>query len=250
MPVKEGLSDIIVILDRSGSMKSVQMDTIESLNGFIKDQKAVPGEARFTLVQFDTRHVPGDSDGAARTRGVSWGRPVIETIRERVDLADVEDLTEADYEPHGGTPLWDACGITVTRMGKVFADLPEDERPEHVIACIVTDGYENQSQEWKLEPLQALIKDQQEKWGWDFVYLGAGVDAVEESRSLGIIADPSAANVKQFASVDGMATRGAVGMSASVAAYRTKGTERSATYAAQAVAADEAEKKAPEANGR
>lgn len=120
--MKQGLTEIVVILDRSGSMESIRDDAIGGFNAFMESQKAVAGEATSTLVQFNT---------------------TLETVHENVPLQDMPLLDSKTYVPGGGTALLDAVGLTVDRVGKRLAVTPEDKRPEKVMVAILTDGEEN-----------------------------------------------------------------------------------------------------------
>ncbi len=162
---KQGLTEIVCVLDRSGSMESVREDSIGGFNRFLKDQKAAPGEARMTVTIFDT---------------------VYEIIHDGKPIAEVPDLTHETYIPRGMTALLDAVGRTIDNVGARLKGLTEDERPEKVIFVILTDGQENASKEYTREKLLASINHQQEKYGWEFLYLGANQDAFAVARGIGI----------------------------------------------------------------
>jgi len=185
--MKTDLTDISVVLDRSGSMQSVRNDTIGGFNAFLKTQKEAPGEALFTLVQFDDQY---------------------EVVYSGKNIKDVPDLTEKTFVPRGMTALLDAIGRTINATGSRLATMPEDERPSKVIFVILTDGDENASKELTKEKVNELIKHQTEAYQWDFVFLGANQDAIKAGASMGIMAGNSmsyAANAKgtaaAFASV-------------------------------------------------
>lgn len=178
--MKKGTSEIVVVLDRSGSMMSIKQDAIGGFNQFVEEQKAVPGEAFLTFVQFDTRDPH-------------------EIIHERVPLADVPLLTDEVFRPRGGTPLYDALGWTINHIGALLDKQKEDEKPEHVIFAILTDGQENSSHEFSKAALFAKVTEQQEKYDWKFIYLGANQDAMAESAGIGIKFDAAAQNVAAFA---------------------------------------------------
>lgn len=156
------LTEIIAILDRSGSMSIVKRDTEGAFNAYVADQRKVPGEAKLSLVQFDTK---------------------IETVYATRPLSDVPPL---DLKPRGLTALYDAIGFTVVDFGEQFARMNEDIRPGKVIVVILTDGEENSSQEWTAARLKPLIEEQTTKYGWTFLYLGANQDAVFEGGKIGI----------------------------------------------------------------
>lgn len=161
------LCEIIALLDRSGSMRTILTDTIGGFNAFVNEQKKAPGECAMTLVQFD-------ADG---------GKSLIDTIYESKPIAEVPDLI---LEPRGWTPLLDAIGTTVTKIGKRYADTPEEKRPGKVIFMIITDGAENVSKEFDRAQIKKLIEEQTKVWKWEFTYLGANVDAFAEAASIGI----------------------------------------------------------------
>lgn len=193
--MKENYTHITLILDRSGSMMSVRGDVIGGVNRFIEEQKAVPGECTFTLVQFD------DSDP-------------YETIVDFKPIAEVKPLGD-EYSPRGWTPLYDAVGLGIVRTGEKLASLPGDQRPSKVVFVTQTDGMENRSKEYTRERVAAMTKDQTEKYGWQFVYLGANQDALAVGASIGTSRGTSANYAEQK-------TSGAIQLcSANVASYRT-----------------------------
>lgn len=158
---------IAVLLDRSGSMETVKADTEGGFNAFIDAQRAEPGEARVTLAQFDTHY---------------------EVVYSNRPIADVGRL---ELQPRGGTALYDALGRLVTDVGAELAALPEAERPGTVIVVVLTDGHENSSREWTHAAITAVIKRQEAEYSWDFLFLGANMDAVAIGTSLGFAADKS-----------------------------------------------------------
>lgn len=158
---------IAVLLDRSGSMEAVKSDTEGGFNAFVDSQRAEPGEARVTLAQFDTQY---------------------EVVYADRPLADVPRLA---LQPRGGTALYDSLGRIITDTGAELAALPEHERPGTVIVVVLTDGHENSSREWSHEAVTAAIKRQESEYAWDFVFLGANMDAVAIGTSLGFAADKS-----------------------------------------------------------
>lgn len=159
---KKDLTEIVVVLDRSGSMGSIQKDMEGGFDKFIQDQCAVPGPCNVTLTQFDTEY-----------EVVYSGRP----------LTDVPKLVLA---PRGSTALHDAMGKTINDTGARLAALPEDQRPERVLFVVISDGHENASREYTHDRVADMIKHQQEKYNWQFVYFGANQDAVLVAQSLNI----------------------------------------------------------------
>lgn len=163
--MKDNLTEIVFILDKSGSMGRLRSDTIGGYNTYIEDQKKEPGEAFLTTVLFDDKYV---------------------LLHDHVDLKEVQPLTERDYRPGGCTALMDAIGKTINSVGQRMANAPEEERPAHVIFVITTDGYENASKEFDRAKVKAMIEHQQSKYSWTFLFLGAGIDAYSEAESIGI----------------------------------------------------------------
>ncbi len=169
--MKKGLTKIIFLVDRSGSMQTVAKDMIGGFNSFIKNQKENNlGECRVSFYQFDT---------------------VYEKVFENVEVQLVQDLTDETFVPRGGTALLDAMGITINTVGAELAALSEDERPEKVLVVIITDGEENSSKEFKSDQIKSMVQLQTEKYSWQFVYLGANQDAWSVGQSMGINAKSS-----------------------------------------------------------
>lgn len=164
--MKANYTHIVLVLDKSGSMASVRKDTVGSVSNFIKDQKDVPGEATFQMVQFDSTVAPG----------------------EIMDIKMVRDFTMHDYNPGGGTALFDAIGKAINDTGEFLKSKPENDKPSRVIVVIVTDGEENSSREFGLEKIKSMITHQQDVYKWNFVFLGANIDAFSVSATLGISA--------------------------------------------------------------
>ncbi len=177
MPNKN-LTEVIAILDRSGSMDSSVDDVIEGFNGFVEEQKGIKGECRFTLVGFDSKG--------------PWGSqvPVIETLYEGIDVKEVLLLNNDTYFARGGTPLNDAIGLSIDRAGERFAALAEEDRPAKVIIFVSTDGEENASIEFPGRGnvnLKAKIKHQEEKYNWQFVFTAGDIDAYAAGAQLGVV---------------------------------------------------------------
>ena len=163
--MKENLTEIVFILDQSGSMGHLRDDTIGGYNTYVEDQKKEPGEAYLTTVLFDDCYI---------------------VLHDHIKIQDVPVLTEKYYRPGGCTALMDAIGRTITSVGRRLADTPEEERPAHVIFVITTDGYENASKEYTREKVKQMIEHQQSKYSWTFLFFGAGIDAYQEAESIGI----------------------------------------------------------------
>lgn len=168
------LTDVTIILDRSGSMESIATDTIGGFNHFLEDQKKAQGECLLSLVQFDHEYTP-----------VHSARPV----------RDVPPLTTKTYVPRGVTALLDAMGRTIVTTGERLAALDESARPGKVVVVVITDGLENASSEYTRDRVFALVKQQRESYSWEFVFLGANQDAILAGAGVAV----AAANAMTFA---------------------------------------------------
>lgn len=169
--MKDNYSHIAIVLDRSGSMSSVKEETISGLNNLFKEQQILPGvNATVSLVQFDDKY---------------------EVNYEFKDLQKVPMLTNETYVPRGYTALLDAIGKTIVSTGERLAAIPESSRPAKVIFVIQTDGIENASREYTRERIKEMITHQKEKYFWEFIFLGAGQDAITVGASYGINAKSS-----------------------------------------------------------
>lgn len=156
------LTELVLIVDRSGSMSKISSDAEGGLNAFLEEQREnTPGKVQVTLVEFDHE---------------------INTLH---DGADIEDVKPYKLVPRGTTALLDAVGFTINKVGERLANTREEERPGRVIVVVVTDGLENSSKEFKKKDLLDKIEHQKEKYSWEFVYLGANQDAFAEGSSLG-----------------------------------------------------------------
>lgn len=163
--MNEQATHITIVLDRSGSMESVREDTIGGFNVFLNEQKAEPGQATLTLVQFDNEY---------------------EVVYDTLPLAKVPPLTQKTFQPRGSTALLDAIGRAMNETGKRLAEMPDSERPGKVLLVIMTDGYENASQEFTSEQIFQKITHQREVYSWQIVFIGANQDAIATGSSLGI----------------------------------------------------------------
>jgi uncharacterized protein YegL len=162
---KQDLTEIVVILDRSGSMTSIKKDAIGGFNTFLESQQKLDGEATMTVVQFDNEYL---------------------VTVNGVNIQNVEPLNDTTFVPRGGTALLDAIGRTLNEVGARLASTSEDDRPEKVIVVILTDGQENSSHEFKRSQINEMITLQKEKYSWEFIFLAAGQDAMAEAMSMGI----------------------------------------------------------------
>ena len=193
--MKQELSEIICIIDRSGSMGSIKSDAIGGFNSFLEEQKKQPGEANLTYIQFNTKY---------------------EVVHENKPLKDANPIDENIFIPRGNTALLDAIGKTVDVTGRRLANMLEESRPEKVIVAILTDGKENSSTQYNLSKIKKMISHQKEKYSWEFIFLGANQDAFAEAAKIGIDAKDSFNFV-----ATGQGVRSAYGkMSDSVSKYR------------------------------
>ena len=166
--MKKGLTEMVFIIDKSGSMEGLEKDTIGGFNSMLKEQQAVEGEAVVTTVLFDNRY---------------------ELLHDRIDIRAVSPLTEKNYTVGGNTALLDALGKTIRKIRDVQEHTAENYRAEKVLFIIITDGEENASREYSAERIKARIEYQKQKYGWEFVFFGANMDAVLEAEKLGISAE-------------------------------------------------------------
>lgn len=163
--MKKGLTELVFILDKSGSMGGLEADTIGGYNAMLEKQKAVKGEARITTVLFD--------DG-------------YELLHDRIDLRAVGPISGKEYCVGGSTALIDAIGRTIHKISKVQKSTAKAYRAEKVLFVIITDGEENASREYAIEDVRAQIEQKKEEHGWEFLFLGANIDAVETAWHFGI----------------------------------------------------------------
>ena len=162
--MKDNFTRIAIILDRSGSMESCKESTVAGFNEFIRTQRELPGEAIVKLVQFDDQY---------------------ETVFD-VNLKSCPELTQNTFVPRGSTALLDAQGRTIVELGKELAALPEQDRPSKVIVVTLTDGLENASKHYNIQQIGELIREQRDKYSWDFVFLGANQDAIATAEAMNI----------------------------------------------------------------
>ena len=166
--MKKNLTEMVFILDRSGSMRNLTSDTIGGFNSMIENQKNEDGEAYVTTVLFDDDY---------------------EILHNHVNIQDIKPITSKEYYARGMTALLDAIGKTINAIGNRLSITPEEERPDKVIFVITTDGLENTSREFNKKTIKEMIEHQQDKYSWTFMFLGANMDAVSEAASLGINTD-------------------------------------------------------------
>jgi len=169
--MKKNLTEIVFILDRSGSMQGLEKDTIGGFNAMLEKQKKQEGEALVSTVLFDNEST---------------------VLHDRVDIQKMEPMTQRDYFVGGCTALLDAVGDAIHHIGNVHKYAREEDRPEKTVFVITTDGMENASCKYTYEKVKKMISRQQEKHGWEFLFLGANIDAAKEAARFGIHADRAA----------------------------------------------------------
>lgn len=166
--MKKNLTQLVFILDRSGSMTGLESDTIGGFNSMLKKQKEEEGECIITTVLFDHE---------------------VELLHDRIDIRAVRPLTKQDYTVRGSTALLDAIGKTIHKIGNAEKNTAEEYRAEKVMVVIITDGEENSSRFYSLREVKHMIERQKEHYGWEFIFLGANIDAVETATRFGIDRD-------------------------------------------------------------
>lgn len=169
--MKKNLTEIVFILDRSGSMAGLEKDTIGGFNAMIEKQKREQGEAYVSTILFDNE---------------------TQVIHDRVDIRKIRPITGEDYYVRGCTALLDAVGKSIHHIGNVHKYAREEDRPEKTVFVITTDGMENASREYTYERVRQMIEYEKEKHGWEFLFLGANIDAAKEAARFGITEDRAA----------------------------------------------------------
>lgn len=169
--MKKGLTEIVFILDRSGSMSGLERDTIGGFNSMIEKQKKENGEAFVSTVLFDHESI---------------------VLHDRVDIRRIEPMTEKDYVVRGSTALVDAIGCAVKHISTVHKYAREEDIPEHTLFVITTDGMENASHIYTSDEVKKMIKEKKKDFGWEFLFIGANIDSVETAKRFGINADRAA----------------------------------------------------------
>jgi uncharacterized protein YegL len=180
--MRKDLTEIAIILDRSGSMFSIREDTIGGFNTFIKDQKKISGSANITLTSFNHE---------------------VERVRNCEDIKEIKEITLEDYIPAGFTALYDGIGTTLDDLKANIDKRNEDDKPEKVVVVIITDGMENASKEYNQKQIKEKIESLQKDNDWEFIYLGANQDAFEAGGELGI---PKYGTAKWKSTSDGSKT--------------------------------------------
>ncbi|MBR5760775.1 MAG: VWA domain-containing protein [Lachnospiraceae bacterium] len=163
--MRENLTELVFILDRSGSMSGLEADTIGGFNSMIKKQQKEEGEAIVSTVLFDDQ---------------------CEVLHDRVEISKIKKMTEDDYYVRGCTALLDAVGGAIHHIGNIHKYAREEDRPAKTLFIITTDGLENASKRYTFKDIKRMIERQKEKYNWEFLFLGANIDAIEVAGNMGI----------------------------------------------------------------
>ncbi len=166
--MRKGLTEVVFVLDRSGSMSGLEADTIGGFNSMIEKQRKEEGEALISTVLFDDR---------------------MEVIYDRVPVGKIEAMTDKQYYVRGCTALLDAIGGAIHHISGVQKHAKEEDRPEKTMFIIITDGMENSSHKYDYKKVKKMVEKKQEKHGWEFLFLGANIDAIAEAGRFGIRAE-------------------------------------------------------------
>ena len=163
--MKKNLTELVFVIDMSGSMQPLTRDTIGGFNSVLEEQRGREGEVLVSTVLFNHES---------------------QVLHDRVNIDQVKPMTQADYRAGGSTALIDALGGAVHHIGNVHKYARAEDVPEHTLFVITTDGMENASHRYSAEQVRRMIRRQQEKYGWEFIFLGANIDAVETAQTYGI----------------------------------------------------------------
>ncbi len=163
--MKNNITELVFILDRSGSMGGLESDTIGGFNAMVEKQKKEKGECYVSTVLFDN---------------------VSEVLHDRVKLTDIRPMTDKEYTVRGCTALVDALGSAIRHIGNIHKYARKEDVPEHTMFVITTDGMENASHNYSSSEVKRMIERQKEKYGWEFIFIGANIDAVETAKHYGI----------------------------------------------------------------
>ncbi len=173
--IKNGITEMVFIIDKSGSMSGMETDTVGGFNAMIEKQKKLDGKCYVSTVLF------------SNTSSV---------LHDRIDIQKIEPLTVREYNVGGGTALLDAIGGAIHHIGNIHKYARNEDVPEHTIFVITTDGMENASHEYDSETVKHMIRRQEERYGWEFLFVAANIDAIETARNIGIRRE-RAANYRQ-----------------------------------------------------
>jgi len=165
--MREDLTDITFLLDRTGSMADIANDVVGGVNTFIEQQQSAANDATFALIQFDSidHH---------------------EVIHDATPIRDVPKMQSGDFVPRSSTPLFDALGAAITKTGERLSAMDDQDRPSKVVFVVFTDGLENASKEYSGDRVLEMVKHQRESYNWEFIFLGADIDAFAQGGAVGI----------------------------------------------------------------
>lgn len=166
--MRKGLTEVVFILDRSGSMSGLEADTIGGFNSMLQQQRKGKGKVYISTILFDDK---------------------VEVLHDRVDIAKVEPMNDNQYYVRGCTALLDAVGGAIHHIGNIHKYAREEDRPEKTLFIITTDGMENASKYYSYDKVKKMVERQKRKYGWEFLFLGANIDAVEVAGRFGISAN-------------------------------------------------------------
>ena len=166
--MKKNLTEVIFILDRSGSMGGLEKETINGFNSLLEKQQKEEGEAVFSTILFDNE---------------------TEVLYDRIDIKKIEPMTDKQYYVRGCTALLDAIGTAIHHIKEVHRNLPEEEKPEKTLFIITTDGMENASRKYDYAKVKKMVEKAKSKRNWEFMFLGANIDAIKEAGKFGISSD-------------------------------------------------------------
>lgn len=208
---EKGFTEIICIVDRSGSMEAMRSEAISGFNNFLDEQKKLPGKCNITYCQFDT---------------------VYDVVHDGISIKRMKPLDNSTYQPRGATALLDAVGRTIHTVGVRLANTDEDARPDNVVVVILTDGQENSSHEFSNEQIESMIRHQIDEYSWKFVYLGMGLDGFANAQSMGLYKGMAGVYVSDSAVPNsGQGLRAAYSVASSAVA-NTRGNVDHCLYAA------------------